>query len=214
MDEFGTLLDQTIDNLALRRPVFHSEADFQHELAIELRGSVPECEIRLERPVRIETIGALNIDLVVRYRDSWYAIELKYLSRGLEATHSGEQFTLKEQGAQDIRRFDVIKDVWRLETVVAQGIAAEGYSITITNDSSFWREGMRPNTIDAAFRLHEGRTIQGDLAWAATAADGTTKGRNVPIQMSGSYELRWRDYSVIPETRNGLFRTLLVKVIS
>jgi len=31
---FGGLIREALDTLANRRPVFHSEADFQHELAL------------------------------------------------------------------------------------------------------------------------------------------------------------------------------------
>lgn len=126
MDMFGKLLGRAIDQLAIRRPIFHSEADFQHELAIELRNMIPASEMRLEHPIRIDRIGTLNIDIIVRCHNCWYAIELKYLSRGLEIDYFGETFILKQQGAQDIRRFDVLKDVWCLETAIAQGIRRRG----------------------------------------------------------------------------------------
>jgi hypothetical protein len=48
--------------LALERPVFHSEADFQHSLAWQLHVADPSVQIRLEtRPRR----GA-RLDLLVR----------------------------------------------------------------------------------------------------------------------------------------------------
>ena len=37
--------------LAERRPVFHSEADFQHELAWLVRERYSDVGVRLERPV-------------------------------------------------------------------------------------------------------------------------------------------------------------------
>ena len=48
--------------LAARRPVFHSEADFQHALAWELHTRLPALDVRLELPV--EASGkALHLDL-------------------------------------------------------------------------------------------------------------------------------------------------------
>ena len=38
--------------LAQRRPIFHSEADFQHALAWEIHALHTDCQIRLERPVK------------------------------------------------------------------------------------------------------------------------------------------------------------------
>ena len=39
----------------------------------------------------------------------------------------------------------------------------------------------RGGSIDAAFRLHEGRVLAGTLRWAARAGAGTTKGRDTPL---------------------------------
>jgi len=48
--------------LAERRPVFHSERDFQHSLAWQIQLSCPEAQIRLEpRPRR-----GIHLDLLVR----------------------------------------------------------------------------------------------------------------------------------------------------
>ena len=97
--------------LAGSRPVFHSEADFQHAFAWELHGAYPSAAVRLEtRPrqgVRLDplaTIDGLRI-----------AIEFKYLLRRLVVDIGGETFDLPNHGAQDISRYDVIKDVVRLE---------------------------------------------------------------------------------------------------
>ena len=51
--------------LAQRRAIFHSEADFQHAFAWEIRRLLPESDIRLELPVRT-TSGAIHLDLLVR----------------------------------------------------------------------------------------------------------------------------------------------------
>jgi hypothetical protein len=48
--------------LAERRPVFHSERDFQHALAWQIQLAYPEAQIRLEpRPRR-----SIHLDLLVR----------------------------------------------------------------------------------------------------------------------------------------------------
>lgn len=47
------------------------------------------------------------------------ALELKYLCQRIEHEIDGETFALKPQGAQDIRRYDVLKDVGRMEQFLA-----------------------------------------------------------------------------------------------
>jgi len=51
--------------LALRRPVFHSEADFQHAIAWELQLADPKAHIRLEKQVAAEG-SRVHLDLLVQ----------------------------------------------------------------------------------------------------------------------------------------------------
>ena len=44
------------------------------------------------------------------------AVELKYLLRGLATTVEEELFELPFQSAQDVRRYDFVKDIAQLET--------------------------------------------------------------------------------------------------
>ena len=43
-------LIETLDALAMKRPIFHSEADFQHSLAWTIREAHPAIDVRLEWP--------------------------------------------------------------------------------------------------------------------------------------------------------------------
>src|SRR5206468_1234798 len=106
-------IDDLMACLAKRRPIFHSEADFQHELAWEARLRAPDVLVRLEQPFPGRASGA--IDLILRRGRVVHAIELKYLTAGFEGEHAAENFRLKNHGAQDIRRYDVCKDIERME---------------------------------------------------------------------------------------------------
>lgn len=198
--------------LARRRPIFHSEADFQHELATQLTRSDSSVEIRLERPVRPPGPRVINLDMLLRRNGQQYAVELKYITAKLEYTLGDEEFLLKAQSAQDLRRYDILKDILRVESLVETGVVGAGMSVTITNDRTLWRESLREGTVDEAFRLHHGRTVTGDLAWAGHAAAGTIRGRESALSLAGSYLLDWEDYSQLDEARNGEFRMLIVEV--
>ena len=100
--------------LARRRPIFHSEADFQHAFAWEIHRSAPEFDIRLEVPVRATT-GAIHLDLLARSTLGQMAIELKYKTRSLTAALDGEDFHLMSHAAQDLGRYDFFKDLNRIE---------------------------------------------------------------------------------------------------
>src|SRR3546814_12238781 len=89
---------------ARRRPVFCSEADFQHELAIEIRRLNPHQKIRLEYPLGNGQRGAIDVLL---QGERTFALELRYLCKGLVIYVDGETFTLSQTSAHDIRRNSV-----------------------------------------------------------------------------------------------------------
>lgn len=201
---------QQLEKLAQRRPVFHSEADFQHAFAWELHRTVPELDVRMEVPVRADG-AAVHLDLLGCLRDFRLAIELKYKTRGLTATVAGEPFILADQAAQDLGRYDFFKDVLRMETFVQSGAKRSGYAIFLTNDSAYWKQ---PSALDhgyASFAMNDGRRVSGALAWGDRASAGTRRKREGEIGIRGGYELRWNDYSSLGEERYGRFRYLCVK---
>lgn len=94
----------------------------------------------------------------------------------------------------------------------ALGWDVRGYALALTNDSSYWRPPTVPRaTIDAAFRLHEGATLSGQLGWAPHAGAGTTRGRDKVHRLHGAYRLHWADYSEVAPGPAGTFRYLLVE---
>jgi hypothetical protein len=121
-----------MSELARSRPVFHSEADFQHALAWQIREAMPDCSVRLE-------FKPFPDDDKRMYLDIWLptvgvAIELKYPTRKLELNHNDEYFSLADHSAQDIQRYDFLKDLQRLENVVARHQPAKaGYAVLLTN---------------------------------------------------------------------------------
>ena len=202
-------IDALLATLAQSRKVFHSEADFQHALAWQIQKIAPDRLVRLE-------VDAFPDQDRRRFLDIWLpvdgiAIELKYVTRKLEVDHDGESFALRDHSAQDTRRYDFLLDIQRLEAIRSNGCRA-GYAVLLTNDSSYWTDPVTRDTQDAAFRIHEGRDISGDLAWAERAGSGTVKGRESPINLQGSYRLSWQDYSTFPGRSYGMFRYLAVTV--
>ncbi|MEM9034580.1 MAG: hypothetical protein AAGD18_08310 [Actinomycetota bacterium] len=176
--------------LAALRPVFHSEADFQHALAWQIRERWPAARIRLETRPR----PRIHLDLLVVLDGVRLAFELKYLTAQWLGEVAGESFDLLGQSAHDISRYDVIKDLVRLETFVDEGYADLGWGITLTNDVAYLRPGTKSDPIDAAFRLHHGRELHGSLERSDRAGDGTTKGREAAHTLSGRYICDWRRY--------------------
>ena len=199
-----------LTTLAASRPLFHSEADFQHALAWRIHELCPNCSIRLEmRPPHTENRVYLDI-WVTGQRAT--AIELKYKTRGLRATVDGEAFELRDQSAQNFGRYDFLKDVQRLEQVISGSRGVAGYALLLTNDSAYWRPPRDPAPADASFRLHHGSVVAGPLDWAPRRLKGTMSGSRPPLSIHGPYRLLWRDYSAPVSGPYGKLRYLLVTV--
>ena len=192
--------------LAKRRPIFHSEADFQFALAWQIHKMTPDCKVRLEKPF---TIGG---DKKSRHLDIWLpntstAIELKYGHRYFGVKHDGETFTLRD-GATDLSRYEFVKDIQRIEKVVEKcGRSVPGYAVLLANDYLYWTPGKAGN-IDEDFYLHEGRNLTGTMYWSKNSKD---KDKKNPLALTRSYELRWKDYSAL-RGQYGRFRYLAVEV--
>ena len=69
-----------------------------------------------------------------------------------------------------VERYDVVKDVARLETFCLAGVAHIGFAIVLTNDSGYWSTGSKIDPFDAAFRIADGRVLTGSCEWASSGA--------------------------------------------
>ncbi len=117
-----------------------------------------------------------------------------------KASFGGELFDLPNQGAHDISRHDVVKDIVRVEGLLTAGLADSDWVIALSNDSSYWRPGTKTDPIDAMFRVHEGRQLGGVLQWSASAGQGTTRGRDRPLVLQSVYTCGWRQYATVTST--------------
>jgi len=203
-------LQDIMCRLSSVRPLFHSEADFQHAFAWEVHGRYPNAQIRLER----EALRGLYLDISVTVDHATTAIELKYAKQKLSLPLRGEEYALRTHGAQDVRRYDVLKDLVRIERLVSEGVASVGYIILLTNDASYWQPRPNPirTTADAAFRLHQGRTLGGTMEWGSTTGPGTNRDRENPLTLVGEYVTDWIDYSCVAPPPAGIFRYLALEV--
>jgi len=209
-------VSDALEALANQRPIFHSEADFQHAIAWEIHKHLPRASVRLERPVEVSHMNKrLHVDIWIEQDGHVLVIELKYKTRALQVRVGDEQYALRSQTAQDLGRYDFIKDIGRVESIVADRAShASGYAILLTNDPSYWMQSRNLDTADARFRLHEGSTLHGSLEWGPSASEGTRCGREDLLQIRESYALKWEDYSRPADGTYGRFRYLLVEVKS
>ncbi|MBA3869881.1 MAG: hypothetical protein H0X30_12110 [Anaerolineae bacterium] len=194
--------------LATKRPIFHSEADFQHAFAWQFREWYPTANIRLEYPVHVDSKW-IYADIWISLPEVNLAIELKYKTVRQETYFNNEPFHLKNHGAQDLGRYDFLKDVTRLEYFKKLN-GVEGYAILLTNDYQYWGAARR-ETVDKNFRLHENRNLTGELSWYGTPSLGTIRKREDMLPISGNYYCNWQAYSKL-DGHNLEFRYLALKI--
>ena len=204
-------ITDVLNELSKERPVFHSEADFQHALAWRIHVKYPDLNIRLEKRVILNE-KEIYFDIFAFKDSKIVVIEVKYKTKNLDTAITSEDFSLKNQGAQDHGRYDFIKDISRLEKALETYRDSTGFAIFLTNDKSYWKMPTREiNTADKDFRIHEGKTIEGRLSWKEDTSEGTMSGREEPIILKDEYVLNWKDYSDL-EKQNGKFRYSLIGV--
>lgn len=202
-------IEKLMEELARERPVFHSEADFQHALAWQIHRTNPGHAVRLEHKPRANS---------AMYVDIWMAtvgvvVELKYRTRELDCEVQGEPFLLRDQAARPPSRYSFMRDIQRIEDFVSTvPDVRSGLAVMLTNDSLYWNRPSRRNLVDAEFHLHEGRRVGSEMAWSKRASDGTRKGREATILLTGAYHLQWRDYASVGAGRHARFRYLAIRV--
>jgi len=197
-------IERIMGKLSEEYGIFTSEADFQFSMAWVIKESYPDCRIRLEEVFPWDPDK--HFDIVVHTDKGVIPIELKYCTKRLPpGSHC--DVVLKNQGAEDIRRYDFIKDVQRVESVREhlknnnQMKFVCGYAILLTNSNLFWKSGRNYNNCcDRDFRIHEDKKTFGDTMEWHKASEGTMKGREQPL-CTDVYEIVWNDYLDEPKFR-------------
>ena len=194
--------------LAERRPIFRKEDDFQKSLESLIREFHPGNVTKLEfNPLPYEK-PRIRHDIFVQSGAESTVIELKYPTETVDIEHEGELFELKESGLDADGYYHCVEDIYRLEDTIAKCPNIQsGVFVLLTHRAPFWKK-TRPSAGSAVFSLHEGRKLEGKL----TYPDNSRSRKREPIDLRGTYELRWRSYSDLSPSKFHQFRYLAVEV--
>lgn len=212
MDQIFSILS----NMSKVRPVFHSEADFQHALAWELHNKNLNSNLRLEYNPAISD-GNIYLDVWVSHPNGYRTvIELKYITKKISLQINDEIYNLKNHGAPDLARYDFIKDIVRIETVCTTLENTNGFAIILSNESALWKQPVLREKVpnDIEYRIHNGRVLEGELKWGQKTGQGTMKGRESSLNLLGTYKLNWHHYSKVTESTGGEFKIAIIEVPS
>ena len=218
-------IDEIMKSLSKEKPVFYSEKDFQCLLGWQIKEKYPDMEVRSEVSIEKNDGKTEHLDLRISDVKGKIGIELKYITEKFKTTIDGDKFNLKNHAANDLRCYDILKDIQRLESYVNNGEIDKGYSIVLTNVKSLWcQKKQKKETYYDNFRISDGKTVEGKLCWKPNIngeinepARGTTKGRTKSINLQGTYNLNWKEYSnnlsdEKESNKSGLFKYLIVEV--
>lgn len=135
------IIKQEIENVMLdfstNGKVFFNEANFQNEFAIEIEKRLSKLgnyELTLEYS---PNFNKYRIDLLISSLCSRekIIIEFKYVVKAqlIKISNSNLSINLKYQGAYDVRRYQIWRDISKIEDLVKNKKCSEGYFILLTN---------------------------------------------------------------------------------
>jgi hypothetical protein len=214
------IMEELMEELKDKRPVFNSEDDFKFSLAWLIKEKYrDDVEIRLEKKMNNNKDASsseagdqknknqrIDIFIIVKNENDMekIGIELKYFTAKIEwrDNKNEETFILAEQAANDIKCYDAWKDVERLEDFIDRDLINRGFVIWLTNVNSLTKDPTETKkrnnntTYYDEFKIFNGREINGPkiLEWDKKASQGTIKGRDKPITIKGNYKVCWKVY--------------------
>ena len=205
---FEEVLISALEVMRQSGRVFCSEADFQQQLAFEINKLIcfqdSANEVRLEYP-----IGAMHIDILVTYEGGRYPIELKYKTQTLEA----DGFSLRNQSARDNACYDFLRDIERIEGMVAKD-SKQGFAILLTNDPWYFHPSEpRKGTFVEPFRMNpdlHNKPATKNGCYSCDWEGGSGRSRN--INLTGTYKMVWQVFNTGTGEGYSEFQILVVKV--
>jgi hypothetical protein len=218
------MIQNLIENLKSRRPIFHSEDDLKFELAMEIKKLYPNADVRLEKPFEIkmdEETKRIYYDIYFKIGDTEYVIELKYKTTKIDKKDSkevnGEEYYLKHHGADDLTRYAIRKDIYRVEQFVKQAQNRKGYVVFITNDRTYFKDISGKINLNKNLSLHDDFEILKEIVcWNRTYEQENnpkhftkSKENSYKLNLDNRYNVKWENYSTV---QNSDFRYILFTV--
>jgi len=226
------VIKELIGKLSAKGIIFDSEDDFKFSLAWLIKEKYGErAEVRLEKRMSYNNGPKGNkvnerLDIFIKLQNGnsskSIGIELKYYTSALEC--KGKGVNLTSQGAENLRSYDALRDIERLERFKNEGKIDEGFAIWLTNDKRYWKCRKRSEEVEGKkreepdyydFRICEGRPINGEtLTWKKSNGNESKGKRKCPIKIIGKYTIHWDEYNVRCDevSKNSTFKFAIIKI--
>lgn len=182
-----------------------NERDFQMHLAIWLKGIGKYDDVDVEYYVPFEEFGGkyiweseLRLDIVVRKGQEYLPIELKYKTKSVKQKISrfGKELeeceVMKNQGAQDLGKYNFWKDVRRVELVCKRfKNIKNGLAVFLTNDNAYLKAGRNDSNC-IKLSMSEGEHDR-DKFWLKPESSCAKENKNFSVEKD--YSINWQKTS-------------------
>ena len=203
------IVQQIKKALEQRNGFFIREEDIQLYLANYLINTKLFDRVYIEYHIPSDLIGKypwkdkknIYVDIVVKYEDHFYPIEIKYKTVTQEVPDSfvfGEKaktVLLGQHGAQNIGCYDFWKDVKRVELFDETFSKCErGIVLFVSNDETYRKEPLNSVAGYANFSIHEGRSIPANstLDWNKRDGEDLAVAKvRPPLTITYEYVINW-----------------------
>ena len=208
-------INNLISTLKENNRIFCSEKHLQTIFGYEVLKQYNDCICIPEYPLKYsDDERTKHLDLLIKVDEKKIGIEFKYIVKKYNEEIDGVEYNLRNHSALDIRRYDCLKDISRLEELLKVGTIEDGYFLLITNDNNLWQNTSDKNVRDKEFRFYDkGKITAGTKTWLNNPASGTIKGRIKKITIHKEYNVNFKKYSTLnPNNGSHIFKYLLIKI--
>ena len=180
-----------------QKGVFFNEAHFQSEFAISLNDKLKGKNFNLILEYS-PNFKKYRVDLLLKNLNTneKFIIEFKYITKKAEIECTdGLYINLKAQGAYDVRRYQIWRDISKIEDLIINKKCKGGFFILITNSDKLIRAVPLGN-IDSESDISSGKHPSkiGDLYWSYSTPK-TLKRYPKKISIRSKYEFNYLSYS-------------------
>ena len=207
--------------IAAKDHFFVSEAHLQTEFIIAAAKLFPDNKYYPEIvpgniPKRFENKykdKGVHFDLVIKTATKTVLIEFKYITNTYSNVIDGMPLKVNSHKSLNKRRYDCWKDIERIEifSLEQDSDVDYGYFILITNIPGLWENAGKKEYDAGAFYVEEGPQEAKIRKWKQGVSDGTTQGRDYPIEIVNSYYFKYEDFYDFGD-KYGKFKSLVVEI--
>lgn len=209
---FNTLKGDIINFLENQTELMLNEMDFQMQLSLHLLLTNHYEDVNVEYYLPTKNTHLLEgynwnsnmrVDIVVSREGEFIPIELKYPTKSVTRDVSrygviiNDFPVLRNQGAQDLVKYNFWKDVRRVELLKKIFPSVKyGLAILLTNDLNYLKE-TRSEAACSGFSTSGKYSVGGEMKWKEEVALKTS---HPDFYLEGQYQIKWNPLTIDNET--------------